>query len=207
MNVTRIVVLVSLVFIAAGLGDGQAVGLHTEYMKDDKTTRVETSLLYVRNTPDQFVELMFRGWFKGEKPVKPPTKIAIEMFSLAKNPLYESKRSLIAICDGAQFEIGQVSDLVLNGETKNGIDTFYGVRGNPNVGMQLPVSQNAQIKSTGNGVTGLSMEWIGVDMKPEQFFKLAKSKTIELRLGNSSFTFSDTQMNIIRNLANAITPQ
>lgn len=207
MNRHRMVFLSLLMLMAAHLANAQAPGVHSEYMKDNKTTRVETNLLYLLNTPDQFVELILRSWYKGETLSKAPTRVALEIFSLSKKPLYEGNKALTLVADGEELPIGSVSNLVLTGETKNGADTFYGVRGNPNVGMQVPVPQSAEIKLKGNGVSGLSLEWMEIDIKPEQFFKLAKSKTMALRLGKSSFTFTEAQMNIIRNFATAITLQ
>src|SRR5260221_5652057 len=169
MNRHRIVFLSLLMLLGSPLASAQAPGVHTEYMKDNKTTRVETSLLYVQNAPDQFVELMLRSWYKGETLSKAPTRVDLEIFSLSKKPLYQGDKALVLLADGQELPIGSVSDLVLTGETKNGAETFYGVRGNPNVGMQVPVPQSAEIKARGNGVSGLSLEWMGIDMKPEQF--------------------------------------
>src|SRR5689334_3645286 len=80
----------------------QTSGVHSEYMKDSKSTKVETSSLYVYNTPEQFVELLFRSWYKGEKLTTPPTKIDLEIFSFSKNPIYskEKDRPLVVIIDG-----------------------------------------------------------------------------------------------------------
>jgi hypothetical protein len=88
----------------------QDTGVHTEYMKDYKTTRVETSMLYVYNTPDQFVQLTLRSWYKGEKLTSSPAKVDLEVFSFSKNPLYkkDKDRALVIVADGQESPIGNL---------------------------------------------------------------------------------------------------
>lgn len=186
--------------------NAQGSGIHTEYMKDNKTTRVETNMLYVYNTPDQFVELVLRSWYKGEKLTSPPTKVDVEVFSFSKNPLYkkDKDRSLVIVADGQESSIGNLTNTVMKGETKNGADSFFAVGGNPNVGMQVPVPQSAQIKVGGN-LNGVTMEWMGISMKPDQFLKLAKATKLEFRMGTTSLPLNDRHVEIIHNFANQIT--
>src|SRR2546429_8143176 len=81
---------------AISASNAQSSGIHTEYMKNNKTTCVETNTLYVYNTPDQFVELTLRSWYKGEKLTTAPTKVDLEIFSFSKNPLYQLLRRYVA---------------------------------------------------------------------------------------------------------------
>lgn len=182
----------------------QNSGIHTEYMKDNKTTRVETSMLYVYNTPDQFVQLMLRSWYKGEKLTSPPTKVDIEIFSFSKTQIYKNDkdRSLVIIADGQEAVIGNLKNLVMKAETKNGVDSFFA--GNPNVGIQVPVPQSAQIKAGGN-LNGVTLEWMSTSMKADQFLKLAKAAKLEFRVGNTSLPLNDRHLEIVHNFANQIT--
>jgi hypothetical protein len=125
MNRHRIFFLVLLILLSYVTANAQGSGIRTEYMKDNKTTRVETNMLFVYNTADQFVELM-------------------------------------------------------------------------------PVPQSAQIKAAGN-LNGITMEWMGISMKPDQFLKLAKAMKLEFRIGNTSLPLSDRHVEIIHNFANQIT--
>jgi hypothetical protein len=188
--------------------NAQTSGVRSEYMKDNKTTRVETNMLYVYNTPDQFVQLVLRSWYKGEKLTSPPTKVDVEVFSFSRNPLYrkDKDRPFTIVADEEQATIGTLSNTVMKGETKNGVDNFFAVGGNPNVGMQVPVPQSAQIKS-GRNMNGITMEWMGLSMKPDQFLKFAKATKLEFRIGNTPLTLNDRHMEIIRNFANQITVQ
>ena len=189
-------------------GNAQGSGIHTEYMKDNKTTRVETNTLYVYNTPDQFVELTLRSWYKGEKLTSPPTKVDIEVFSFSKNPLYKNdkERAFVIVADDQESRLGNLTNMVMKGESKNGVDSFFAVGGNPNVGIQVAVPQSAQIKAGGD-LTGITMEWMSLSMKPDQFLKLAKATKLEFRIGKTSLPLNDRHVEIIHNFANQITAQ
>jgi len=199
---------VLLVLTACVTGKAQSSGVHSEYMKDTKTTRVETFMLYVYNTPDQFVELQLRSWYKGEKLMSPPTKVDVEVFSFSKNPLYkkDKDRSLVIVADGQESAVGNLTNTVMKGETKNGADSFVAVGGNPNLGIQVPVPQSAKIKAGGN-LNGVTMEWMGISLKPDQFLKLAKATKLELRIGSTVLPFDDRHLEIIHNFAQQITVQ
>ena len=208
MNKVHILFLHLLVLAICVNANAQDTGLHTEYMKDNKTTRVETSMLYVYNTPDQFVQLMLRSWYKGEKLTSAPAKVDVEVFSFSKNPLYkkDKDRVLVIVADGQESPIANLRNTVMKGETRNGVDTFFVVDGNPNLGLQVPVPPSAQIKASGN-VNGITMEWMGYSMKPDQFLKLTKAAKLEFRLGATSLPLTDKHVEIIHNFANKITVQ
>jgi hypothetical protein len=208
MNKVHVRLLSLLLLATCVTGNAQESGIHTEYMKDNKTTRVETSMLYVYNTPDQFVQLTLRSWYKGEKLTSAPTKVDLEVFSFSKDPLYkkDKDRALVIVADGQESPIGKLTNMVMKGETRNGVDSFFAVGGNPNVGMQVPVPPSAQIKAGGN-LNGITMEWMGISMKPDQFLKLAKAGKLEFRIGTTSLPLTDRQMEIIHNFANQITVQ
>jgi len=208
MNKVHVLFLSLLVLATCVTANAQDTGVHTEYTKDAKTTRVETSMLYVHNTPDQFVEVIFRSWYKGEKLTSAPTKVDVEVFSFSQNPLYkkDKDRVLVIVADGQQSPIGNLRNMVMKGETRNGVDTFFAVDGNPNLGMQIPVPPSAQIKASGN-VNGITMEWMGLSMKPDQFLKLAKAAKLEFRIGTTSLPLTDKHVEIIHNFANQITVQ
>jgi len=65
---------------------------------------------------------------------------------------------------------------------------------------------SAQIKASGN-VNGITMEWMGLSMKPDQFLKLAKAAKLEFRIGTTSLPLTDKHVEIIHNFANQITVQ
>ena len=70
--------------------------------------------------------------------------------------------------------------------------------------MEVPVPQSAQIKGGGN-LNGVTMEWMGLSMKPDRFLKLAKAAKLEIRIGNTSLPLNDRQTEIAHNFASQIT--
>ncbi len=208
MNKVHVVFLNLLVLATCVSANAQDTGVHTEYMKDNKTTRVETSMLYVHNTPDQFVELIFRSWYKGEKLTSPPTKVDLEVLSFSKDPLYkkDKDRAFVIVADGQESTMGNLSSSVMKGETVKGVDTFFVVGGNPNLVVQVAVPPSARIKASGN-LNGITMEWMNLSMKPDQFLKLAKAAKLEFRIGTTSLPLTDKHVEIIHNFANKITVQ
>lgn len=208
MNKVHALLLSLLLLAICVSGNAQGSGVHSQYIKDTKTTRVETSMLYVHNTPDQFVQLTLRSWYKGEKLTSAPTKVDLEVFSFSKNPGYkkDKDRAFVIVADGQEFPIGNLSNTVMKGQTKNGVDSFFTVGGNPNVGVQVPVPQSAQIKAGGN-LNGITMEWMAFSMKPDQFLKPAKAAKLEFRIGTTSLPLTDRHVEIIHNFANQITVQ
>lgn len=208
MNKVPILFLSLVVLATCVTANAQDTGVHTEYMKDNKTTHVETSMLYVYNTPDQFVELILRSWYKGQKLTSTPTKVDLEVLSFSKNPLYkkDKDRAFVVVADGQETTMGNLTNTVMKGETNKGVDSFFVVGGNPNLGMQVDVPPSARIKAGGN-LNGITMEWMNLSMKPDQFLKFAKAAKLEFRIGTTLLPLTDKHVEIIHNFANQITVQ
>lgn len=208
MNKVPVVFLALILVATCVTANAQGSGIRSEYIKDNKTTRVETNTLYVYNTPDQFVQLTLRSWYKGEKLTSAPTKVDLEVFSFSKNPIYkkDKDRAFVIVADGQESTMGNLTHMVMKGETKNGVDSFFAVGGNPGVGVQVPVPQSAQIKAGGN-LNGITMEWMGLSMKPDQFLKVAKAAKLEFRIGTTSLPLTDRHVEIIHNFVNQLTVQ
>jgi hypothetical protein len=200
------VVVLNLLLLATCVNGNAQDTVHTEYMKKNKTTRVETSMLYVYNTPDQFVELILRGWYKGEKLTSPPTKVDLEVLSFSKKPLYkkDKDRAFVIVADGQESPMGNLTNTEMKGETNKGVDSFFVVGGNPNLGVQVDVPPSAQIKAGGT-LNGITMEWMNLSLKPDQFLKLAKAAKLEFRIGTTSLPLTNKHVEIIHNFANQIT--
>ena len=201
---TCLITLLASVFSISAYAQDPHV--RTEYMKDIKMTKVETDLMYVANTPTQFAQVSLSSRYKGEKLTQPPGKVNLSIWSSSKDALYrkDKDRKLIVITDGAEWSLGTLSHVVMKGETKDGKDAFYG-ENRPALGMGISLPLSAKVRD-GNNVNGLFMEWMFIDMKPEQFLKIANAKKVEFRLGNTSFEFTEDQMNTVRDFASRIKP-
>src|SRR5437762_6569019 len=85
----------------------------SEYMKDTKETRVETTMLYVGNTPEQFLQLQLRAWYPKQKLVQPAKRIGLDIYSFARAPLYQQEADwqLVAVADGETLALGRLDRL------------------------------------------------------------------------------------------------
>jgi hypothetical protein len=204
----RILFLILLMPSFVYVANAQTSGVHTEYHKDYKETKVETSLLYLSNTPNQFTGLMLLSWFKGEKLIKVPTSVELRIYSLSRIPLYQKgkDRSLVFVIDDQEWALGKVYASIYKGKTKNGVDTFVSVEDDRRIKSAWEVSapRDAEIRSGGN-LYGVFMELISQDLNIEPFLKISKSAAFQIRLGSSSFTLTERQMNIIRNFVRQTT--
>lgn len=201
----RILVIILLLFAGMISVRAQGSGIRTEYLKDTKSTRVETNLLYIYNTPDQFIQLQFRTWYKGEKLTSPPSKVDLELFSFANKDVFRKNRSLVFIADGEETKPGSLSHTMFKGKSKDGVDVFYVAGGNPDIGMQVPIPQSAQIR--GGSLDGITMESMSLSLKSDQFLTLAKSTQAAIRIGNTTLDLNARHMEILRNFSDQITPE
>ena len=147
MNIRLVGVIFFLIVFGALELSAQGTGVKSEYLKDGNITKVETNMLYVGNTADQFVGIQLTGTYKGEKLESPP-KIEITVFSFSKEPIYkkDKDRVVVIIANGAETNVGTLANTTFKGETKNGVDTYFAVGGDPNIGMQVPLPQGAVIR-------------------------------------------------------------
>ena len=201
--------LVGLIFFLIVFGaldlSAQGTGVKSEYLKDGNITKVETNMLYVGNTADQFVGIQLTGTYKGEKLESPP-KIEITVFSFSKEPIYkkDKDRVVVIIANGTETNVGTLTNTIFKGETKNGVDTYFAVGGDPNIGMQVPLPQGAVIRAGGT-MNGMTMELLTLQLKPEQFLKMATSPSIRFKIGSTILTPTNRHIDVIRNFAEQVT--
>ena len=207
MKLSRIRALLIIVATLPAFVAAQTSRVHTTYSKDRKLTKVETSALYLVNSPEQFIQLTFESVYKGEKLDKPVDKVDLSVFSLAKKARYRgpSEQTLYAVTDGERWKVGTVLYLAMNGETKNGKDAFYS-ENNKNLGIEVPFPQTAKVRNGSGDVNGLTMEWLDINMKANQFAKIATAKKVEFQLGSNAFELDETHMAIISEFLAKITP-
>jgi hypothetical protein len=202
----RLLILLLLFVVGDFSGaNAQGSGVHTEYMKSDKTTKVETNFLYIFDTADQFVTIKLTSRYKGEHLTKNTTQVLIDIFSISNRPLYRND-PLVIVADGVTYRLGSLGNTVLKGETNNGVESFFVVDTSLRVGVQVPVPKTAQIRA-GRNLDGKTMEWLGITIKTEEFLKLANATKLELLIKNSTFTLDGRQLDVVHNFAKQITVQ
>src|ERR1041385_5298891 len=182
--------------------------VRSEYLPNVKMTKVETDMLFVSNSDDQFMQVGFEARYAGRQLVAPPKNIAVTMFSNSPKPLYENTKDqiLVAITDGNNWKAGELRySLGKGSKTDKGVEMFASEK-RPGLGLQNPLPPNARI-SNGRTIDQLYLEWLTIELKPEQFAQMARARNLEFQIGKTKFQFTDNQMGTIRAFAALITPK
>lgn len=198
----------SLILPAPGAGAPQTPPPRVEktYLKTVNRTRVDSAMLYVLNAPDQFVGLQLSGWYATQKLSKPADRVVLQLYSFAHAPLYrgDDERRLIAEADGAQIDLGTLSRGELTGEIRaDGKETFSADK-SALLAMQVPLPQAARLR--GGADRSLVLEIMSAELRSSQVYRLAGSRSVELRVGATRLPLTETQLSILREFAAEIIP-
>jgi len=206
MKVLTLFLFVFFSFILSPSLRAQDPHVHTRFIKESKTTMVETDLMYLINTPVQFVQVGLVARHPGERLEKPPKKIDLLIWSFSRDVMYRADKdhTVILRADGESWSITPELYAVFKGDTKNGQDVFWNEK-RPVIGEPSPLPDNAQVRAQG-GVNGLFMEQIFVELKPEQLTKIANAKKVEIQLGISKFGFTDEYLSTTRDFNSRLIP-
>ena len=182
--------------------------VRSEYMPKVKMTKVETDMLFVSNAPDQFMQIGFVARYPNQQLVTPPKNITVTMFSNSPKPLYENTKdqNLVAVTDGNRWKVGELEYWLGKGsKTDKGVEMFASEK-RPGLGLQNPLPPNARV-ANGRDIDHLYLEWLIIELKPEQFAQMAQTRNLEFQIGKTNFKFTDSQMDTIRAFAALITPK
>jgi TonB family protein len=206
MKISRLFLLAFYAFIFPAFVNAQDPHVHTRYVKEYKTTVVETDLMYVINNPQQFVQVGLITRYPGERLEKPLKKVDLLIWSFSKNDLYrkDTARALKINTDGEVWNVVPGNYLVSKGETKNGQDIFWNEK-RPDLGQPSILPKEALVKGA-EGVNGLFMEQVFIELKPEQLLLIANAKKVELQLGTTKIGFIADQLNTIRDFNSRLVP-
>lgn len=180
--------------------------VRTRYIKDTKTTVVETDVMYIINNEKQFIQLGFITRYPNERMEKPPKKIDLFIWSFAKDVMYrEEKDHTVKVhADGESWAVKPALYVVFKGESKGGQDIFWSDK-RPDLGQPSPLPDSAQVKVK-EGINNLFMEQIFVELKPEQLLKIARANKVEVELGTTRFGFTDEYLSTIRDFNSRLVP-
>jgi TonB family protein len=206
MKISRLFLLAFYAFVLPAFVNAQDPHVHTRYVKDSKTTVVETDLMYVINSPQQFVQIGLITRYPGERLEKPLKKVDLLIWSFSKDGLYRKDiaRTLKVNTDGEVWNVVSGNYLVSKGETKNRQDIFWNEK-RPDLGQPSILPKEALVKGL-EGVNGLYMEQVFIELKPEQLLLIAHAKKVELQLGTTRIGFIADQLNTIRDFSSRLAP-
>lgn len=112
---------------------------------------------------------------------------------------------MIAVTDGESWKVGEPKYWSGNGsKTDKGKEMFASEK-RPGLGLQNPLPPNAKV-AQGRDIVHLYLEWLIIELKPEQFARIAQSHNLECQIGRTKFQFTSDQMNTIRAFASLVTP-
>ena len=192
---------------ATTIGQTQDSHVHSEYMPKVKMTKVETDMLFVSDTSEQFMQLGFEARYPSGQ-LKPPKNITLTIFSNSPKPLYENSKdqTLLAITDGESWKVGELTYWSGKGSKTDKGQEMFASEKRPGLGLQNPLPPAANV-AMGRDIDHLYLEWLLIELKPAQFAKLAQSGSVEFQIGRTKFQFTDNQMGTIRAFAALIKPQ
>lgn len=199
MRIHRPLLTIMFFLFSAG-GLAQDAHIRTKYLENRKTTVVSIDPMFVMYTPDRRVAVDIRFDYPKQRLVKPPKQINFSLRSLAKELKYpQGGRTEIAIlADGEPLKLGKVVYLATGWALEK--DRLVGVTSKPQVKGGGVSDEN------GKPITGPVEEMFAAAIGPEAFPKLADAKTVEIRVGDETFGFTENQMNSVRAFAKLTTP-
>lgn len=212
MRLRRITLPALLVLTLPLCARAQDPHVHSEYSKDEDTSRVYTDFMHVMDTPEQFMQLQLGARFRGRQMKKAPG-VLLEIWSISRKALYRGggkKGTKLTVTVDGETAQSPVRYMRLKGVTRHGKDLFIDESEFLSTlgglfKVESPLPDDAKIRS-GKKIDGMKMERMFVSMSAETFLKIAAARKIELMLDNTAFGFTDNHLNTIRDLARRITP-
>ncbi len=192
---------VGLALVITSAVCGQQTHLQVRYAKEADATIVNSDLLYVINMPSQFMSMrMEAAYNKQGKPTKPPARINIQFSSYSQKALYESDDShrLRVKADDQILDFGLLGYAKFEEQSKD-VDK-------KNSGLRITPPSAALVGKTTKSV-GLTLESMSVlRVTLADLNRLARAGSVVMKIGETVFPLTATQMTILREFAEAITP-
>jgi hypothetical protein len=169
--------LLMLAVSASAFGQGQRARVRAEYDQERGHTHVAANVLYLLNTPEQFVELQLRGQYWGKRLLFTADEVSLEFYSFSAAAKYrdEKSRRLVAVLDGKEFDLGPATYKTISADK---------------AGELLP--KNARL--SGKPL----LEVLIAKVEPAHASALADARRVEFRLSDLRLALDDEHMSILR---------
>jgi hypothetical protein len=174
-------------------------------VKSSNLTVVTSDSLYVINMPTQFMQLQFTGRYPNQgPPTQMPDKVTLLFSSYATDPLYQKDNShrLVVKADAGVVDFGLMSYAALR---ENGQDTYTAAQ-NSRLGLRSPIPPDALVRTTNQGKPLTLESMSATDVPLNQISKLAGASQVLMKIGNTVFQLTPTQLSILREFVTSITP-
>jgi hypothetical protein len=165
---------------------GQKLRVEEKYDRASDTTELAAHVLYLLNTPEQFVQLQMRGQHSGRQQLLPAYGIRLEIYSFAAKKRFNDPRvtrGLVGVADGRPIKFEWWSyDTAEGDKARQFLPRAAGVGGKP------------------------VLEYLSFVAEIEQLAQLAGAREAELRLGPARLALDDTHKAIMREFVARTTP-
>jgi hypothetical protein len=187
---------------------GQDSHVLTRYEKGIDRTVVHSDLLYVVNTPSQFIQIQMVGRYpKQGKPTEPPDRIYVEFFSFAAKPLYQMDvaHRLQVKADDQILDFGLLSySNVADKIAEKNKEKSKQIKSNLAVQAQLPATA---LISANRKSTGLTLELMSIqELSLADLTRMARANVVLMKIGDTIFRLTPIHMTILREFVAAISP-
>jgi TonB family protein len=205
MRIFHTLLLTFLILLPTHLS-AQEPHVHVRYAKDNDKTIVRTDWMFITDTPQQFIQLIFNAGYKGQQLQSPPNRVDLVVWTFSREVMYrESKDQKLTVKTGGEdWGVLPQTYMVFKGETKNGQDIFWEEKRVP-AGQPSSLPRNAKIKS-GGGIDGIFMEQLYFQLNLEQLSKIATADALEMQLGKARFGIMVDYRNTVRSFLSRIDP-
>jgi hypothetical protein len=199
-------ILFFLVLLSARVGLAQESHVESRYEKSIDRTIVSSDVLYVINTPLQFMQIQLIGRYPGKgRPTQLPDRIYFEIYSYAPNALYQldAKHRLLVKADDKVLDFGLLPYSNIEGSGKKQRTNPKEPKSNFKFSASLP--STAAI-SASHKQDELTIELMSIeDLRLADLKLLAGANDLRMKIGDSVFPFRPSHQVILRQFAEAIT--
>ena len=198
-----------LFLLAASTGVAQESHVETSYEKSIDRTIVRSDVLYVVNTPAQFMQIQLVGRYPGKgKPSQMPDRIYLEFYSFAPSALYQpdAKHRLLVKADDKVIDFGLLTYSNVEGKKKDPKDRSNPKEPKSNLGFSVSLPSAAVISTT-HKKDELTVEFLSIEeLSLAELRLLAGANDLAMKVGDTVFKFRPMHVAILHEFTNAILP-
>ncbi len=200
---SRILLAILLGLSLSPMVSAQDSHVQSRYFKDIDRTVVKSDFLYVVNRPGQFIQLQMTGRYpKKGPPTEVPDRIFFQFESFAAAPLYklDATHRFAVKADDRILDFGLMNYSVRYEVSK---DKYFERSATLGISSVLPPS--AQVRTA--VPLGLTLEFMSVpEISLSDLSTMADARQVVMKIGDTTFALTATQMAIMREFAASITP-
>lgn len=200
-------ILLILLLVAVSTGVAQASHVESRYEKSIDRTIVRSDLLYVINSPSQFMQIRFGCRYPGKgMPSQLPEQIYFDISSYSPNALYQldAKHRLLVKADDKVIDFGLLTYWNIEGPAKKEKSNPKPLKSNFTLSAALPPAAVITVNTKREELTA---EFMSInELSLADLRLLARANEVTMKIGDTVFPLRPMHKTILREFADAITP-